>query len=164
MCLIVNTHWKEEHYCWHFNTFRSESIYWFCSFEVRVHRVRTWRSFAVASLEAHAHWLRCCLFTNQAWNIPLCWPAQLLYLRHWSLRQDADWLLSAGERWWKYLQSSKGKKWIKPTNTEQTHSFSVFLPLFSYSLILKGMFDNKKDRKHDCNVSSHVCLCHLSKK
>lgn len=46
----------------------------------------------------------CCLFTNQAWNIPQCWPARFLCLRHWGWRQDADWLLSAGEQWWKYLQ------------------------------------------------------------
>lgn len=58
-------------------------------------------------------------FVNQAWNIPLCWPVQFLYLRHWSLRQDADWLLSVGEQWWKYLQSNREKKKVA-INTEAT--------------------------------------------
>lgn len=96
------------------------------------------RNLTAASVWAHARSTRCCLFTNQAWNIPLCWPAQFLYLRHWSLRQDADWLLSAGEQWWKYLQSSEEKKKKKKaTNTDPTNRFvfrNVFYSKFQFVL------------------------------
>lgn len=105
-------------------------------FTIRVHSVRTWRTFSEAWDWAHARSTWCCLFTNQAWNIPLCWPAQFLYLHHWSLRQDADWLLSAGEQWWKYLQSGEEKKKKTATNTELTHRL-VFKNVFCYK---RGMF------------------------